>query len=133
MIELWKACRDGGKPGSITVEIGDERQLLQAVATPLGEFLQGSILLLFQDVTRQRRLETVRRDFVANISHELRTPLASLQSLAETLHDGAMEDPAAAGRFLDLMRTEIDTFNQTVRELLELSQIESGEVPLICN
>jgi two-component system phosphate regulon sensor histidine kinase PhoR len=131
LIELWKACRDGGKTGSTTVEIGDEGRLLQAVATPLGESLQGSTLLLFQDITRQRRLETVRRDFVANISHELRTPLASLQSLAETLHDGAMQDPEAAGRFLDLMQTEIDTLNQTVRELLELSQIESGEVPLI--
>ncbi len=130
LIELWKECRDSGKPNSTTVEIGEEQLPLQAVATPLGESLRGSILILFQDLTRLRRLETVRRDFIANISHELRTPLASLQSLTETLHDGAMEDPAAAGRFLDLMQTEIDTLNQTVRELLELSQIESGEVPL---
>ncbi len=131
LIELWKECRDSGKSNSTTVEIGEEPLPLQAVATPLGESMRGSILLLFQDLTRLRRLETVRRDFIANISHELRTPLASLQSLAETLHDGAMEDPTAASRFLDLMQTEIDTLNQTVRELLELSQIESGEVPLI--
>ncbi len=130
LIELWKECRDSGKPNSTTVEIGEGQLPLQAVATPLGKSLQGSILVIFQDLTRLRRLETVRRDFVANISHELRTPLASLQSLAETLHEGAMEDPVAAGRFLDLMQTEIDTLNQTVRELLELSQIESGEVPL---
>lgn len=130
LFDLWQRCRESGQSDAVTVEIGLERTYLQAVATPLGESLRGSTLLLFQDLTRLRRLETVRRDFVANISHELRTPLASLQSLAETLHDGAMEDPAAARRFLDLMQTEIDTLNQTVRELLELSQIESGEVPL---
>ena len=129
LIELWKECRVDGKQISATVEIGEEHMLLHAVATPLGESLDGSILLLFQDLTRLRRLEAVRRDFIANISHELRTPLASMQSLAETLHGGAKDDPAAADRFLDLMLTEIDTMHQTVRELLELSRIESGEAP----
>jgi two-component system phosphate regulon sensor histidine kinase PhoR len=130
LIELWRKCHNSGKSQSVAVEAGAEEVFLQAVATPLGGTLEGSILLLFQDLTRLRRLEAVRRDFIANISHELRTPLASIQSLAETLHGGAMDDSAAAGRFLDLMQTEIDTMGQTVRELLELSQIESGEAPL---
>jgi two-component system phosphate regulon sensor histidine kinase PhoR len=130
LIELWRKCHNSGKSQSVAVEAGAEEVFLQAVATPLGGTLEGSILLLFQDLTRLRRLEAVRRDFIANISHELRTPLASIQSLAETLHGGAMDDSAAAGRFLDLMQTEIDTMDQTVRELLELSQIESGEAPL---
>jgi two-component system phosphate regulon sensor histidine kinase PhoR len=129
LIELWRNCRDSGKSNSVAVEAGVKDVLLQAIATPLGGTLQGSTLMLFQDLTRLRRLETVRRDFIANISHELRTPLASIQALAETLHDGAMEDRGTANRFLDLMQTEIDTMNQTLRELLELSRIESGEAP----
>jgi two-component system, OmpR family, phosphate regulon sensor histidine kinase PhoR len=130
LFDLWQGCRDSGKPNSVTVEIGLERTYLQAISTPLGESLRGSTLLLFQNLTRLRRLETVRQDFVANISHELRTPLASLQALSETLQDGALEDPAAGRRFLGLMQTEIDTINQIIRELLELSMIESGKVPL---
>jgi two-component system, OmpR family, phosphate regulon sensor histidine kinase PhoR len=129
LIELWRKCGESGSSQSVTTEADAQNVFLQAVATPLGGALQGSILLLFQDLTRLRRLEAVRRDFIANISHELRTPLASMQSLAETLHGGAKDDPAAADRFLDLMLTEIDTMHQTVRELLELSRIESGEAP----
>jgi len=86
--------------------------------------------LVFQDLTRVRRLETVRRDFISNVSHELRTPLASLKALTETLQEGALEDPPAARRFLSQMETEIDNLTQMVRELLELSRIESGRVPL---
>jgi two-component system phosphate regulon sensor histidine kinase PhoR len=85
---------------------------------------------MLQDLTRIRRLETVRRDFISNISHELRTPLAGLKALVDTLRDGALEDPPAARRFLDRMETEADALTQMVKELLELSRIESGRVPL---
>ncbi len=77
-----------------------------------------------------RFLQTVRRDFISNISHELRTPLASLQAVVETLQDGALEDEQVAYRFLDRAMVELDTLTQMVEELLELSRIESGEVPL---
>jgi two-component system phosphate regulon sensor histidine kinase PhoR len=130
LFDLWRECVESGKPNAVTIEIGLERTFLQAVATPLGKSLPGSTLLLFQDLTRLRRLETVRSDFIANISHELRTPLASLQALSETLQEGALEDPAAGRRFLDQMQKEIDTINQIIRELLELSMIESRKVPL---
>jgi two-component system phosphate regulon sensor histidine kinase PhoR len=72
----------------------------------------------------------VRRDFISNISHELRTPLASLKALVDTLRDGALDDPPAAQRFLDRIETEVDAMTQMVQELLELSRIESGRVPL---
>jgi two-component system phosphate regulon sensor histidine kinase PhoR len=75
-------------------------------------------------------LETVRRDFISNISHELRTPLASLKALTETLRDGALEDSKAAARFLGRIETEVDALTQMATELLELSRIESGQVPL---
>jgi two-component system phosphate regulon sensor histidine kinase PhoR len=75
-------------------------------------------------------LETVRRDFISNLSHELRTPLASLKALTETLQEGALDDPPAARRFLGRIETEVDALTQMATELLELSRIESGQVPL---
>jgi two-component system phosphate regulon sensor histidine kinase PhoR len=72
----------------------------------------------------------VRRDFISNVSHELRTPLASLKALTETLQTGALEDPPAARRFLQRIETEVDALTQMATELLELSRIESGQVPL---
>jgi two-component system phosphate regulon sensor histidine kinase PhoR len=92
--------------------------------------MPGSVLIVLQDLTRMRRLEMIRRDFVSNVSHELRTPLASLKALTETLQEGALEDPPAARRFLLRMEHEIDNLTQLVQELLELSRIESGKVPL---
>jgi two-component system phosphate regulon sensor histidine kinase PhoR len=112
------------------LEIGSEHQFLQVVAMPLKISQPGSTLMLFQDLTQLRRLETVRRDFISNVSHELRTPLASLKALAETLQEGALEDPPAASRFILRMETEIDNLTQLVNELLELSRIESGKLSL---
>jgi two-component system phosphate regulon sensor histidine kinase PhoR len=86
--------------------------------------------LLVQDLTRIRRLETVRRDFISNISHELRTPLASLKALTETLQDGALDDPPAAHRFIGQIQVEVDAITQMATELLELSRIESGQLSL---
>jgi two-component system phosphate regulon sensor histidine kinase PhoR len=130
VVELWKQCRESSKPQNSILEIATNKLYLQAVATPLEQYHPGSILMLFQNLTRQRFLETVRRDFVSNISHELRTPLASLKALTETLQSGALEDPPAAHRFLERMETEVDALTQMVAELLELSRIESGKVPL---
>src|SRR3990172_10169433 len=90
----------------------------------------GDTLLLIQDLTRLRRLEKVRRDFISNVSHELRTPLASLKALSETLRDGALNDPEAAPRFLGRIETEVDALTQMTQELLDLSRIESGQVNL---
>jgi two-component system phosphate regulon sensor histidine kinase PhoR len=88
-------------------------------------------LLLVQDLTRVRRLETVRRDFISNLSHELRTPLASLKALTETLQGGAMADEEAGPRFLGRIQTEVDALTQMAQELLDLSKIESGQVELV--
>jgi two-component system phosphate regulon sensor histidine kinase PhoR len=113
---------------SAVVEIPARHQFLQLIAMP--DRHAGGSLLLVQDLTRLRRLETVRQDFVSNISHELRTPLASLKALAETLEGGALQDPAAAPRFLKRMITEVDSLAQMAQELLELSAIESGNEEL---
>lgn len=129
-VDLWRACVQTRRQQITTIETMPDRLFVQGIATPLEPLLPDYTLLVFQDLTRVRRLETVRRDFISNVSHELRTPLASLKALTETLQEGALEDPPAARRFLQKMENEIDNMTQLVRELLELSRIESGKVPL---
>ena len=128
LIETWQRCQQTGELQTESVERPGRRQFLQLIAIPDRE--TGGSLLLVQDLTRVRRLETVRRDFISNVSHELRTPLASLKALTETLQEGALEDPPAARRFLKRIETEVDALTQMATELLELSRIESGQVPL---
>ena len=128
-VEMWQRCRDSGITQRVEFEVGN-RLSLQGIATSLSPAISGSTLLLFQDMTRQRQIETMRRDFISNVSHELRTPLAALKALTETLQSGALEDPPAAHRFLEQMETEVDSLSLMVSELLELSRIESGRVPL---
>ena len=134
IIELWQQCREQCTEQADSVEMGRRGAFLQVIVTPLeGDETrpagQLAALVIIQDLTRVRRLETVRRDFVSNISHELRTPLASLKALVDTLRDGALEDPPAAHRFLGRIEIEVDALTQIVQELLELSRIESGQVP----
>ena len=128
--ELWRNCSISQQQEMTTIEIASSRAYIQCIATPLAPELPGNILFLFQDLTRMRQLEIIRRDFVSNVSHELRTPLASLKLIAETLESGALNDPPAAKRFLKQMDGEVDNLTQMVEELLELSRIESGQVPL---
>ena len=87
----------------------------------------GELLLVVQDLTNLRRLQTVRRDFVANVSHELRTPLAALKAMAETLDAGAIDDRDAARDFVRRMGTEIDDLARLVEELLLIGRLESGQ------
>jgi two-component system phosphate regulon sensor histidine kinase PhoR len=88
------------------------------------------LVISLHEITIQRRIERVRRDFVANISHELRTPLASIKLLAETLSGGAVDDPQTARDFSLRIEREVDHLAQLVDELLDLSMIESGETQL---
>ena len=128
LVEAWRRCQQTRQLQSESVEVPTRHQYLQLVIIP-DQHSSGSLLLV-QDLTRIRRLETVRRDFISNISHELRTPLASLKALTETLQDGALEDPPAARRFIDQIQVEVDALSQMVTELLELSRIESGHLNL---
>lgn len=90
----------------------------------------GGLVISLHDITALRRMERVRRDFVANISHELRTPLTSIKLLAETLTSGAVDDPATTRDFATQIEREADHLAQLVDELLDLSMIESGETKL---
>jgi len=131
IVELWESYEATGKEQAAFLELSPQGQYLQMILAPLEGSLSGHALCLFQNLTQMRKLETIRRDFMSNISHELRTPLASLKAIAETLQMGALEDPDSAQHFLQRMDTEIDALVQMVNELLELSRIESGQVPLV--
>ena len=84
-------------------------------------------VVTFHDITDRRRLEQIRRDFVANASHELRTPLTSIRGFVEALEDGALAEPANAQRFLAKIRFHAERMAALVGDLLELSRLESGE------
>ncbi len=130
LVDLWQKSQESNAPQVATIETSPDRLYIQAIAVSLHQSMPGSTLMVFQDLTRIRRLEIIRRDFVSNVSHELRTPLAGMKAITETLAEGALDDPPAARRFLLRMESEIDNLTQLVQELLELSRIESGRVPL---
>jgi two-component system, OmpR family, phosphate regulon sensor histidine kinase PhoR len=130
IIEIWRQCKDTQENQVSTIDLTAKKMTLQVLATNMGSAMADHILLVFQDMTRLRQLETVRRDFISNISHELKTPLASLKALTETLQTSALNDPEATHRFLHRIETEVDSLSLMVSELLEFSRIESGKVLL---
>jgi two-component system, OmpR family, phosphate regulon sensor histidine kinase PhoR len=91
----------------------------------------GGLVISLHDITVLRRVERVRRDFVANIGHELRTPITSIKLLAETISSGAVDDVATLHDFATQVEREADHLAQLVDELLDLSMIESGETKLV--
>lgn len=120
----------GTKPRQATIELGRTRRVIDATAqrvTGAGEPLG---LVVLRDVTEMRRLESVRREFVANVSHELRTPLTSIKALVETLEAGAADDPEVSTDFFRRIVGEVDRLATLVDELLDLARLESGRLVL---
>ena len=109
---------------SAEFEFGTPERWLRLSATPAGD--DGSVLVVVADVTERRRIEQVRRDFVANASHELKTPAASIQAAAETLADAARNDPAAVARFAPQLERDAQRLSRIVADLLDLSRLETG-------
>jgi signal transduction histidine kinase len=112
------------EPATIEIERDDPLRWLRATAVPAGQ--DGSILLVVTDITETRRVEAVRRDFVANASHELKTPAASIRAAAETLSSIADRDPQAVPRFASQLEREAMRLSRIVADLLDLSRLESG-------
>jgi len=116
-------------PRALTIALqGEMTRQLEVQASPLiaeGAVKPG-ILLVIHDTTRVRRLENVRRDFVANVSHELRTPITSIKGFVETLQDGAMHDPALLAKFLGIIGRQAERLNSIFNDLLTLAKLEAG-------
>ncbi len=109
-------------------------KVLNTHSTPLCDANNKRIgtLIVLNDVTQLRRLENVRRDFVANVSHEIKTPLTAIKGFVETLRCGAMENPEEAWRFLAIIENHVNRLAAIIEDLLQLSRIEQeGEIKQI--
>lgn len=125
------ALATGGRSGDVEAEfelLGPPRKQVIARAAPIPT--TGGTVLALHDVTEMRRLETVRKDFVANVSHELRTPVAVIRANAETLLDGALESPAHAMQFTEGIHRNAERLTELISDLLDLSRIEAGRYPI---
>ncbi|MDP9469949.1 MAG: cell wall metabolism sensor histidine kinase WalK [Chloroflexota bacterium] len=127
---LLRSALTSQSPATITVEHGLRRRMLEVSAQKVIGIREELGLVVLRDVTDLRRLEAVRREFVANVSHELRTPLTSIKALVETLEAGAVDDPSVALDFLGRIVGEVDRLAALVDELLDLARLESGRVNL---
>lgn len=108
---------------------GDRQRVMQAHGSALHDSEGRTIgaVVVLNDVTDFRKLEHVRRDFVANVSHELKTPVTSIKGFVETLLDGAVKDPVDAERFLRIIAKQADRLHAIIEDLLALSKIEQAE------
>ena len=105
---------------------GENEQVVHVMGTALQDSKQTSIgaVIVLNDVTRLKRLESMRSDFVANVSHELKTPITSIKGFVETLLSGAMDKPEDSKRFLEIVASQADRLNAIIDDLLGLSQLE---------
>jgi two-component system phosphate regulon sensor histidine kinase PhoR len=128
--ELVKLCLKTDKTQAVQYESGTSIRYLRTIAIPIVHNESRVVLLLFQDLTELRNLQTTRRELIGNISHEFRTPLAGIKAMVETLGGGAIDDKEAARDFLARIDSEVDRLTQLVAELTELSRIETGKAEL---
>lgn len=104
----------------------DGERIINGHSTVLHDAAGNSIgaLIVLNDVTRLRKLENIRRDFVANVSHEIKTPITAIKGFVETLRDGAVNEPGDAERFLKIIQKHVDRLDALIEDLLSLSRIE---------
>ena len=105
-------------------------RFLRVIVVPISPGRSSATLVLFQDLTELRNLQTMRRELIGNISHDLKTPIAGIKAMVETLQDGAINDKKAASDFLTRIEGEVDRLTHMVSEITELSRIESGKTEL---
>ena len=128
--ELHVAIQDASQGTSQRVEFDlpterGELRSFEAGVSPIGK--EGAVIVVFHEVTQTKMADRVRRDFVANASHELRTPLTAIKGYAETLQQGALQDPETAPRFLDVILKHTARLEALVKDLSVLSSAESDE------
>ena len=107
---------------------GELQKRLSARVSVLADENRPGVVVVLNDITSLRKLETMRRDFVANVSHELKTPLASIKAYSETLRTGAINDQEKNLEFVKQIEFHAELLNQQIQDLLELAKVESGEL-----
>jgi two-component system phosphate regulon sensor histidine kinase PhoR len=125
--------RQAREPVLQEITLGDDKPLILDVSISTVKNLPGQApktMMVFHDVTRLKKLETMRVDFVANVTHEIKTPLTAIIGFVETLEQGAIEDAATARKFLHTIRENALRLNRLVDDLLILSNVELGETNL---
>ncbi len=123
--------RSGGMPVSQEIELGEEEPVMLDVSiTPVRgvDAAEGKTMLVFHDMTRLKKLERMRVDFVANVTHEIKTPLTAILGFVETLQEGAIEDRETAKKFLSTIARHAERLNRLVDDLLTISNTELGEL-----
>jgi two-component system phosphate regulon sensor histidine kinase PhoR len=130
--EVVRAGHAASLVREVTLNVGEREETLQVTAAPLAEPGKepDRFVLVFHDVTEIKHLERVRRDFVANVSHEIRTPLTAVRGYAETLRNGAIDDPERALTFLDVIERHSERLTRLTDDLLTLSDLELGRASM---
>ena len=127
---LLAASLKTGEERSGQFELPKINRFIRVIIIPVVSDQSSGALILIQDLTELRSLQTMRREMIGNISHEFRTPLAGIKAMVETLQDGAINEPEPAQNFLSRIDSEVDRMVQLVAELAELSRIETGKAEL---
>jgi two-component system phosphate regulon sensor histidine kinase PhoR len=118
----------GTAPRTAEFAVEDPPRYLLATTTPLRA--TGGVVVVLHDMTGIRNIENIRRDLVANVSHELRTPVSIIRANAETLLDGALQDPEQARTFVQAILRHSERLSNLLSDLLDLAKIEGGAYPL---
>ena len=131
-LEAIEGFLKGGEKGAHDgIEIGENGRFFKIRGVPLKEKKDFCLMLFLQEITEEKRLEALKKDFVANVSHELRTPLASIKGYAETLLDGGMDDKITLREFLRVIDKHAGRMSRLIDDLLVLSRLEAHEMPLV--
>lgn len=126
---LHRVLREG-QPQTLEIRRArPQEEILEARLAPSGDGVTEprGVLMVVRNVTRARKLEQMRTEFVANVTHELRTPLTAIRGFAETLLEGALEDAETARHFVGIIKQESEALGLLIEDLLDLSRIESGK------
>ena len=127
-VEAFLKKRGGS---SEDIEIADGARHFSVHIVPIKDKADFSLILFLQDITEEKKVETIKRDFVANVSHELRTPLASIKGYSETLLDGGMDDRKTLAEFLRVIDRHATRMSRLIDDLLVLSRLESHQMTIV--
>ncbi|MFH1138439.1 MAG: ATP-binding protein [Pseudomonadota bacterium] len=130
LMDALKAVNVGGGAVSLEIRVFNPKpRTLQVEAAALpGEGRRFGVVAVFHDISERKRVEEMRKDFVANVSHELRTPLAAVKGAVETLMDGALDNPKFSRKFIEIIDRHVERLENIVLDLLELARLESKEL-----